>query len=91
MLCHYTCNNFGTYCKGVFAMIKESHAWLIFYTELKEIAEIEKKIHYFKILCILWVYNGTDDSLARTAESFHRFYFIGCFILVWLFWLLFFE
>lgn len=37
MFQHSTCQNFGTYCKNLIAMINEPYAWSSFATELDRI------------------------------------------------------
>ena len=41
MFQHSTCQNFGTDCKELIAMIKELHAWPSFATELKRIETVQ--------------------------------------------------
>ena len=85
MLQHWTCQNFGTNCKDLIAMINESHAWPNFATELKRIETLQICFLDFKITHIPRAQNQISDSLAMTTRSFHRkLYFIGCSIPVWL-------
>ncbi|KAF3538427.1 hypothetical protein F2Q69_00022046 [Brassica cretica] len=41
MLQHSTCQNFGTDCKELIAMIKEPHGWPSFATELERIVTLQ--------------------------------------------------
>ncbi|KAF2559936.1 hypothetical protein F2Q68_00016303 [Brassica cretica] len=41
MLQHLTCHSFGTDCKDLIAMIKESNVWSSFATELKRIGTLQ--------------------------------------------------
>jgi len=79
MIQHSTCQNFGTDCKDLIAMINEPHAWPSFATELLRIETQQICFPDFKISHIPRAQNQISDSLARTARSFHREpYFIGC-------------
>ena len=81
MLQHSNCQSFGTDCKDLIAMIKDPQAWPNFSTELEVIQTLQICFPEFKISYIPRAQNDIDDSLARTARSFHRnLYFIGCFI-----------
>lgn len=53
MLHHSTCHHFGTDCKDSIKMIKKTQAWPTFSTELKEIQELKRRFHNFKLSYIL--------------------------------------
>ncbi|KAL0898854.1 hypothetical protein Bca101_082815 [Brassica carinata] len=85
MLQHSTCQNFGTDCKDLIAMMREPHAWPKFATELERIETLKICFPDFKLTYVPRDQNRISDSLARTARSFHRaLFFIGCSIPVWL-------
>lgn len=71
MLQHSTCQYFGTDCKDLVAMIKESQAWPNFATELEVIPTLQVYFPDFKISYTLREQNRIADSLARTARSFN--------------------
>lgn len=79
------CQNFRTYCKDLIAMIRKSHASPSFAIELEKIKTLKIYFPEFKITHILRIQNQISDFLNMITRSFHKtFYFIGCFILVWL-------
>ncbi|KAG5388414.1 hypothetical protein IGI04_029955 [Brassica rapa subsp. trilocularis] len=83
MFQHSNCQNFGTDCKDLIAMIKDPKAWPNFSTEVIQI--ILMCYSDFKITYVPRTQNEIADSLARNARSFHRsLCFIGCSIPVWL-------
>ncbi|KAF3578617.1 hypothetical protein DY000_02033933 [Brassica cretica] len=85
MLQHSTCQNFGTDCKDLIAMINVPHSWPSIATKMERIETLQICFPDFKISHIPRAQNQISDSLARTARCFHRkLYFIGCSILVWL-------
>ncbi|KAF2553375.1 hypothetical protein F2Q68_00035290 [Brassica cretica] len=85
MLQHSNCQNFGTYCKDMIAIIKDPQAWPNFSTELEVIQIILMCYSDFKITYVPRTHNEIADSLAMNARSFHRtLCFIGCSIPVWL-------
>ena len=85
MLQHSTCQSFGTDCKELIVMIKESHTWPSFATELKRIETLQICYPDFNIIYVPRARNQFLDFLAKTARSFHReLQFIGCSIPVWL-------
>ena len=85
MLQHSTCQNFGTDCKELIAMIKDPHAWPSFATELERIETLLICFPDFNIIHVPRARNHFSDFLAKTARSFHRkLHFVGCSIPVWL-------
>ena len=70
MLQHSTCQNFGTDCKDLIAMIKGPHAWPSFATELERIETLQICFPDFKITYIPRAHNQISDSLARTRSLF---------------------
>ena len=85
MLQHSTCQNFGTDCKELIAMIKDPQAWPRFATELERIETLQICFPEFNIIYVPRARNQTLDFLAKTARSLHReLFFIGCSIPVWL-------
>ncbi|KAF2556818.1 hypothetical protein F2Q68_00015392 [Brassica cretica] len=85
MLQHLSCQNFGTDCKELIAMIKEPHAWLSFATELERIETLHICFPDFNISYVPRAHNQIYDFIAKTARSFHRkLHFIGCSVLAWL-------
>ena len=85
MLQHSNCQNFGTDCKDLVAMIKDPQAWPNLSTELEVIQIILMCYSDFKITYVPRAQNEIADSLARNVQSFHRsLCFIGCSIPVWL-------
>ena len=79
MLQHSTCQSFGTDCKELIAMIKESLVWPNFATELERIEILQICFPDFKITYVPRMQNQISDSLAKIARSFHReLYFVGC-------------
>lgn len=85
MLQHSNCQNFGTDCKDLIAMINDPQAWPNFSTELEVIQLILMCYSDFKITYVPRAHNKIVDSLARNARSFHiSLCFIGCSIPVWL-------
>lgn len=82
MSCHSTCQNFGSDCKDLIAMIRESQACPNFSTELKLISVLQRRLQSFKISYIPRDHNTLVDSLARTARFFRKeLCFFGCYIL----------
>ncbi|CAG7897152.1 unnamed protein product [Brassica rapa] len=85
MLQHSTCQNFGTDCKELIAMIKDPHAWPSFATELERIETLLICFPNFDIIHVPRARNQFSDFLVKTARSFHRkLHFIGCSVPVWL-------
>jgi len=85
MLQHSTCQNFGTDCKELIAMIKDPHAWPSFATELERIETLLICFPDFDIIYVPRARNQFSDFLAKTARSFHRkLHFIGLSVPVWL-------
>ena len=81
---HYLADqDFGTDFKDLIEMIKEPQAWAIVSTEFKEIEELKRRLHDFRISYISRGQNEIVDSLARIAQSFHwDLSFIGYSIMV---------
>lgn len=52
MLYYSTCQHFGTYCKDLMEMIKKSQASQTFSTELKEMQELKRRFHDFRLYYI---------------------------------------
>ncbi|KAL0649507.1 hypothetical protein Bca4012_092198 [Brassica carinata] len=85
MFQHLKCQSFGTNCKDLIAMIRKSHAWPNFATELERMETLQICFPDFKIIHIPRAQNQISDSLTRTARSFYReLCFVGCSISVWL-------
>ena len=85
MLQHSTCQNFGTDCKELIAMINDPHAWPSFATELERIETLLICFPDFNIIHVPRARNHFSDFLAKTTRSFHRkLHFVGCSIPVWL-------
>ncbi|KAF3603738.1 hypothetical protein F2Q69_00034630 [Brassica cretica] len=85
MLQHSTCQNFGTDCKELIAMIKNPYVWPSFATELERIETLLICFPDFNIIHVPRARNQFSDFLAKTARSFHRkLHFIGYSIPVWL-------
>ena len=79
MLNHPTCQQFGTDCKDLIAMLREPNAWPNFLTKLEEIQELNKSFQDLRICYTPRGQNGTADFLARIARSFHKtIYFVAC-------------
>ena len=82
---HSSSQSFETDCKDLIVMIKESHAWPSFATELERIKTLQICFPNFSITHVPRVRNQISDLLAKTARSFHRkLLFICCSIPVWL-------
>lgn len=60
--------------------IKDPAAWPDFSTKLSELASLQGCFQEFKIFHVSRAHNKTVDSLARTAQSFHK-----SFIFCWFF------
>ncbi|XP_048613313.1 uncharacterized protein LOC125587176 [Brassica napus] len=85
MIQHSTCQEFGTDCKDLIAMMEQPQDWPNFSTELKNIQTLRLCFSDFKITYIPRTQNEIADALARNARSFHRsLCFIGCSIPAWL-------
>ena len=79
-----TCQSFGTNCKDLIAMIKDSGAWPSFSTELEEFMKMRARFTEFSIGFVPRQENVLSDPLAKIARSFHRdLYYIGCSVPVW--------
>ena len=79
-----TCQSFGTDCKDLISMIKDSGAWPNFSTELEEFMKLKIRFTEFSIIFVPRSENVSSDSLAKIARSFHReLYYIGCSVPVW--------
>ncbi|CAG7864407.1 unnamed protein product [Brassica rapa] len=85
MLQHSPCQNFGTDCKDLIAMIEKPKEWPRFATELEKIETLQICFPDFKIIHVPRARNQFPDFLAKTARTFRRvLLFIGCSIPVWL-------
>ena len=70
LLQHSTCQSFRTDYKELIAMIKESHAWPTFATELEMIETLQIGFPDFNINYVPRARNQISDFLAKTARSF---------------------
>ena len=79
MIQHSTCQEFGTDCKDLIAMMEQPQDWPNFSTELENIQTLRLCFSDFKITYIPRTQNEIAVALARNARSFHRsLCFIGC-------------
>ena len=72
MLQHSTCQRFETDCKDMITMVADLQAWPNFSTKVEIIQILQMCFPDFKIIYISRAQNGSVDSLARNARSFHR-------------------